>query len=215
MLTLTELGNIFARCGYNLPTIDIEHVQFEFTSFLALVSFLCEVGEQGSLRETKPGLRTIDSLVAAAALYETLFNKRTIGQRDESTASILVDTLKDQRLFDPTTDLDLSSLKASNPYLARKFKEVESIDPVQLNKLLDRSNNIISTFDVVHLIGWRYHESQQQAKSRGSAQFSLKDVVTEINEKEEVDEATGEVRKVKYGVIVDDGENIIEEDKIE
>lgn len=45
MLTLTELGNIFARCGYNLPTIDMEHVQMEFTSFLALVSFLCEVGE--------------------------------------------------------------------------------------------------------------------------------------------------------------------------
>lgn len=79
MLTLTELGNIFARCGYNLPTIDIDHVQMEFTSFLALLSFLCEVGEQGSLRETKPGLRTVDSLVAAAALYETMFNKRTIG----------------------------------------------------------------------------------------------------------------------------------------
>ena len=26
MLTLTELGNIFSRCGYNLPTIDAEHV---------------------------------------------------------------------------------------------------------------------------------------------------------------------------------------------
>jgi hypothetical protein len=24
-LSLTELGNIFARCGFNLPTLDVEH----------------------------------------------------------------------------------------------------------------------------------------------------------------------------------------------
>ena len=37
---------------------------------------------------------TVDSLIACAALYETLFNKRTIGERDEETAtSILIDTL--------------------------------------------------------------------------------------------------------------------------
>ena len=95
MLTLTELGNIFARCEYNLPTIDTEHVQLEFTNLFALLSFLCEVGEQGSAREVKPGLRSVDTLVAAAAIYETLFNKRMIGQRDESTSSVLIDTLKD------------------------------------------------------------------------------------------------------------------------
>jgi len=78
-LTLTELGNIFARCGYNLPTIDVEHAQLEFSGLIALLSFLSNVGEQGALRETKPGLRSIDTIVAAAALYETLFNKRTIG----------------------------------------------------------------------------------------------------------------------------------------
>ena len=82
-----------------------------------------------------------------------------------------------------------------------------------MSKLLNSSNNVISTFDVIHLIGWRYHESQQQAKTRGTAQFSLKDVVSDINEKEEIDEVTGEVQQVKYGVIIDDGEEIIEKDE--
>ena len=82
-----------------------------------------------------------------------------------------------------------------------------------MSKLIDRSNNIIATVDLIHLIGWRYHESQQQAKSRGTAQFSLKDVVEEINEKEEINEETGEVQKVKYGVIIDDGEEIVEKDR--
>lgn len=79
MLTLTELGNIFARCDYTMPTIDAEYAQMEFTSTFALLSFLSEIGEQGALREKKPGLRIIDSLVAACAIYETLFNKKTIG----------------------------------------------------------------------------------------------------------------------------------------
>ena len=78
--------------------------------------------------------------------------------------------------------------------------------------LLNRSNNIICSFDYINLIGWKYHESQQQPKSRGSAEFSLSEVVSDINEKEEIDEF-GEVRKVKYGVLVDDGEKVIEKDK--
>jgi hypothetical protein len=41
----------------------------------------------------------------------------------------------------------------------------------------------------------------------------LAEVVTDINEKEEIDEF-GEVRTVKYGVLMDDGENVIELDDV-
>lgn len=34
--------------------------------------------------------------------------------------------------------------------------------------------NIVSTFDMIHLIGWKYHEAQVEAKERGTAQFSLR-----------------------------------------
>jgi len=42
-------------------------------------------------------------------------------------------------------------------------------------------------------------------------------VVAEINERGEIDEETGEVRSVRYGVIEEDAENddVIEKDKIE
>jgi hypothetical protein len=79
------------------------------------------------LSSKREGFRTADSLIAGAALYETLFNKRTIGERDEETAtSILIDTLKDDYLFD-FEDIDLESLKVSNDYLANKFKETPEI----------------------------------------------------------------------------------------
>ena len=42
--------------------------------------------------------------------------------------------------------------------------------------------NIISTFDLVHLIGWKYHPEQVEAKERGTAEFSLRNIVDEMNE---------------------------------
>jgi len=62
---------------------------------------------------------------------------------------------------------------------------------------------------LIFLIGWKYEESQQKPMKRGSAKFSLKDVVEEMNEKE----GEGEKHKIKYGVIIDDGDNVIEKDK--
>ena len=99
----------------------------------------------------------MDSLIATAALFETLFNKRTIGQRDEATTtSVLIDSFQDEFLFDQ--DLDLNSLKANNEYLQRKLKNIDEVSEQQRNALFGRSNNIICSFDFLHLIGWKYHK---------------------------------------------------------
>jgi hypothetical protein len=46
LLSLTDLGNIFSRSGkFNLPTVDITHMQYEFTSTFQLFEFLRELGE--------------------------------------------------------------------------------------------------------------------------------------------------------------------------
>jgi hypothetical protein len=70
----------------------------------------------------------------------------------------------------------------------------------------------MATFDLIFLIGWKYEETQQKPLKRGSAKFSLKDVVEQLNEKENPDEG-GEKHKIKYGVIIDDGDNVIEKEK--
>ena len=184
----------------------------EFTSTFALLSFMSQIGEQSSLTQSRPGIRSIDSLIAGAALFETLFNKKTIGQRDEETStSILVDSMMDEYLFD-MEDINIQSLKAENEYLAKKFINENTISEQQQQILLSPINNIIVTFDFLNLIGWKYHESQQKPKKRGTAEFKLADVVSDINEKEEVDEF-GEVKKIKYGVLIDDGDKVIEKDK--
>ena len=66
--------------------------------------------------------------------------------------------------------------------------------------------NIVSTFDLVHMIGWKYHPEQAEAKTRGTANFSLRQVVSEMNE-----EAKDEDEHIKYGVLIDDGDEVKEE----
>ena len=90
-LSLTELGNVFARCKFNLPTVDVQKTDFEFTSLFSLMNFLQIVGEQNALVSKRQGLRNIDTFIAGAAIFNTLFNKKTIGQRDENSTSILID----------------------------------------------------------------------------------------------------------------------------
>ena len=122
-----------------------------------------------------------ETFIAVAALYETLFNKRTVGKKDENSTSILIDTLKDH-------------------YLHPEIKE------------RDPNTNIISTFDLIFLIGWKYDESKPKPYKSGSAKFSLKEVVEELNEKENPDDE-GEKHKIKHGIIIDDGDNVIEKEK--
>ena len=60
--------------------------------------------------------------MAAAAIYETLFTRKTIGQRDETTSSVLIDTLKDVYMFDR---IDLDSVKQG--YLEKKLEKVSTL----------------------------------------------------------------------------------------
>jgi len=40
MLTLTEIGNLFSRCGYKMPTIDKSIMNIEFPDMIDLIEFL-------------------------------------------------------------------------------------------------------------------------------------------------------------------------------
>lgn len=211
-LSLTELGNIFARTKFNLPTIDSQKTDFEFTSMFSLLNLLSQIGEQNALEQKRPGIRSIDTLIAAACLFETLFNKRTIGERTEHSTNVLIDNFAQEYLFDVKKDLNLAHLKENNQHLQKKFAQYDAISDDQMRQLLSPTNNIICSFDILHMVGWKYHESQQKPKSRGSSDFSLREVVDDLNDQEEIDEF-GDPMKVQYGVIIDDGDNVEERDR--
>lgn len=45
LLSITDMGNIFARSKWAMPTIDITHTQIEMTSVFQLFEFLKQTGE--------------------------------------------------------------------------------------------------------------------------------------------------------------------------
>jgi len=51
-----------------------------------------------------------------------------------------------------------------------------------LFKCKDDESKVFSTFEFINFLGWKYHESQQKPKKRGSAEFSLKDLQNEIEQ---------------------------------
>lgn len=61
-------------------------------------------------------------------------------------------------------------------------KENENSEIEKLNKIY--SEHVYLTLEIASLICWRYHESQQKPKARGSAEFSLKDLAVEVLEKD-------------------------------
>ena len=76
MLSVTDMGNTFARCGWSMPTVDVTKTVFEFTSAFSLFDFIRQTGEQSSLHEGgRPKSR--DLFIAAAALHQVLFNIKT------------------------------------------------------------------------------------------------------------------------------------------
>lgn len=69
----------------------------------------------------------------------------------------------------------------------------------------DQSRIVRSTFEDIYFLGWKYHESQQKPKKKGTATFSLKDLSKEIVEIDKEVE-----KKIQYGEI---GEEEEEDDK--
>jgi NADH dehydrogenase [ubiquinone] 1 alpha subcomplex assembly factor 5 len=52
----------------------------------------------------------------------------------------------------------------------------------ELFKDKNKPDKVGATFQVVNFLGWKYHESQQKPKKRGSAEFSLKVLQKEIED---------------------------------
>ena len=44
------------------------------------------------------------------------------------------------------------------------------------NKESKEEDKMVCTMEILNFIGWKYHESQQKPKERGSAEFNLKDL---------------------------------------
>jgi NADH dehydrogenase [ubiquinone] 1 alpha subcomplex assembly factor 5 len=116
----------------------------------------------------------------------------------------------------PTVDCETIQLNFENAFVLMselgRMGEGNSVstrrkDKIQFDTLLatsaiyqgfyeaEKTKEIPATFQIIYLIGWKEHHSQQKPKERGSATFSLKELSSQmqvplgtINEEEDVDQ---------------------------
>jgi NADH dehydrogenase [ubiquinone] 1 alpha subcomplex assembly factor 5 len=77
----------------------------------------------------------------------------------------------------------------------------------ELFKDKTKPDKVGSTFQIVNFLGWKYHESQQKPKKRGSAEFSLKDIQKEIEDSVDSKESKISQRSGTIEVSESDGES--------
>jgi hypothetical protein len=71
-----------------------------------------------------------------------------------------------------------------------------------------KKDKIVATFQFINFLGWKYHESQQKPKKRGSAEFSLKVLQKEIEES--IDPKEGGIEQRSGTIEVSDDEEEVE-----
>lgn len=180
MRTILELGAIIEKTNFKLPALDVTHFNYEFTSFFHILSFLQNVGESSVLFQ-KPKTLNRSILLAAAAIYESLYSKQRLNTEEEN--HILIDSfLDDYNWLIDSDNTKENELPEKMEDLIKKYE-------------FTREENVIAQINVLFFIGWRHHEGQPQPKARGSAQFSLKDFAKEM---EKLDQNTS------YGRLIDE-----------
>lgn len=61
-------------------------------------------------------------------------------------------------------------------YLKETGEDNYKPDDVRAKHKIHRQYNILATFEIVFMVGWKFHESQQKSKTPKSENFSLRDV---------------------------------------
>ncbi|CAI2369883.1 unnamed protein product [Moneuplotes crassus] len=181
MMSLTDIGNSFSYVGFNLPTIDRSQTLAEFPTMFHLIDYLRSNGDQ-NCDMVRRQAKSPESFLAAASIYQTLFNKLTIPTDQETM------------MFDECLN-DLDFLRQDGDDFGR----------IPYNKIREKYNfpenlNILSTFEIIYLVGWKYHKDQQKAKSPKMSHMSFRDIVDEIEMKEEG-------AYVKYGTLTEEMTN--------
>ena len=83
MMSLTDIGNSFSYVGFNLPTIDRSQALAEFPTMFHLMDYLRANGDQNAALIRRSS-KNPESFLAAASIYQTLFNKLTIPLNEDT-----------------------------------------------------------------------------------------------------------------------------------
>lgn len=68
------MSSLLSRCGFSLPTVDLDEFSILYPSFFELADDLRAMGESNAVANRKPFLSR-DAMLAGAAIYEALHGR--------------------------------------------------------------------------------------------------------------------------------------------
>lgn len=144
---VSDIGNTLQRLKFTLPSLFVNKYRFKFHDLSHIFEFLTLTGENNFLK-AKRLFKRKDTFISAIAIYQSLFNEKSISKDSDDMRIVNVDLRQE-----------------------------------------DDNTFVYASFEIATFISWKYHDSQQKSKERGSAEFSLKelasDVLNEDNNKDE------------------------------
>ena len=99
----------------------------------------------------------MDTFAAAASIYQCLFNRLTIPIEDGVT-------------------MHFDEMASDVEYLKTYENSGNTVQSILKQYNLSPYYNILATIDVIFMVGWKYHESQQKAKTPKMRDLSLREV---------------------------------------
>jgi NADH dehydrogenase [ubiquinone] 1 alpha subcomplex assembly factor 5 len=97
MISLQNMGDLLDAAGFRIVTTDMIRFAYEFNSMFNLMQFLQLAGESNVLHE-KRQYKSKDTFIAAAAVYQSLFNKKIHDMTNEISEKVIeVDVFAEEK----------------------------------------------------------------------------------------------------------------------
>ncbi|KAF0852787.1 mitochondrial Complex I (CI) assembly protein NDUFAF5/C20orf7 [Andalucia godoyi] len=124
MAGFRDAGNLLSRAAFSLPGVDVDTITVPYPDAFTLMQHLWFMEESNSIKHRR-GFISRDTLMSAAAIYQSMFGNPEAAEGEE----------------------------------------------------------VLATFQVMYLIGWKFDASQPHAKRRGTAQVSMQELAKGLGSK--------------------------------
>ena len=148
MISLQNIGDLLDVAGYRIVTTDMIRFAYEFNSMFTLMQFLQLVGETNILHE-KRQYKSKDTFIAAAAIYQSLFNKQIHDMKNEISEKLIeVDVFAEEKGKVTNIVASFEVMYGIGWKEPRKSAETELISkrkPIDLKKMAEELKKMADT----------------------------------------------------------------------
>ena len=171
------MGALLHAAKFALPTVDVDTIAVQYVDPLLLMEELQLMGE-GNVCVMRRERVSRDTFVAAAAAYEFAFGAGGVGGGVDDCEDVSDGACENETVSESVSGRDAATNNNNINNSSSDDDSGEDSAATSEEEEEEEGSSVRATFQVLYMIGWAPHASQQQPKERGSATTSFKDLDT-------------------------------------